>query len=163
MKFKELIACTLGACALLIGVSIRPASAQTVAAAGSSATLQRWNPANEISVTGTIHEVVNGSTSGLPVGINLLLDGSQSFQYASIGSQLNSSVKSELTAGQPIKLTGIVTNIDGQNILVVRNLIIGLQTTQIRNIKGMLSPRVEITAYQGNRPRSKNAANGGAQ
>lgn len=163
MKLKQLIACTLGACALLIGGSTHPASAQTVAAAGNPATLQRWNSANEISVTGTIHEIVNGSTSGLPVGINLLLDSSQSFKYASLGSQLNSSVKSELAAGQPIKLKGVVTNISGLNILIVRELSIGQQTTQIRNSKGMLSSRVEVSAYQGNRPRSKNATSGGAQ
>ena len=164
MKLKKHIACVLGTCAIVLMIgSIRPASAQTAAAAGSTAALQHWNSANEISVTGTIHEVVNGSTSGLPPGVNLLLDGSQSFQYASLGSQLNSSTKSALTAGQPIKLKGIVTNINGQNLLVVRELTIGQQTTQIRNTKGMMSPRVEVSAYQGNRPRSKNASNGGAQ
>ena len=164
MKLKKHIACVLGACAIvLMDGSIRPASAQAATAAGSSTALQRWNSANEISVTGVIHEVVNGSTSGLPAGVNLLLDGSQSFQYASLGSQLNSFTKGELAAGDPIKLKGIVTNINGQNILVVRELTIGDHTTQIRNNKGMLSPRVESSAYQGNRPRSKNASNGGAQ
>jgi NADH dehydrogenase FAD-containing subunit len=164
VKLKKHIACALGACAIvLMGGSIRPVSAQTAAAAGSTAALQHWNSANEISVTGTIHEVVNGSTSGLPPGVNLLLDDSQSFQYASLGSQLNSSTKSTLAAGQSIKLKGIVTNVNGQNLLVVRELTIGQQTTQIRNTKGMMSPRVEVSAYQGNRPRSKNASNGGAQ
>jgi hypothetical protein len=163
VKLKELIACTFGACAIvLMGGSIRPASAQTAVAARSSAAFQRWNSANEISVTDVIHEVVTGHTSGFPIGVNLLLDSAQSFQYASLGSQLNSSIKSELAAGQSIKLKGIVTNINGQNFLVVRELTINQQTTEIRNNKGMLSPRVEASASQGNRPR-RNAVNGGAQ
>ena len=164
VKIKEVIACTLGVCALLLmGGSIRPASAQTAAAAESSAAFQRWNPANEISVTGTIHEVVNGSASGLPVGVNLLLDGPQSFQYAALGSQLNSSTKSQLAAGQAVTLKGIVTTINGQNALAVRELTINQQKIKVRTAKGGLSPRVETSAYQGNRPRSNAAVNGGAR
>jgi hypothetical protein len=164
VKLKELIACTLGACAImLVSGSIRPASAQSAAVAGSSAVLQRWNSANEISFTGTIHEVVIGHNSDTPAGVNLMLDGSTSFQYASLGSQLNSSIKSRLAAGDAITLKGVATNIDGQKFLIVRELTIGQQTIQIRNAKGMLSPRVEASAYQGNRARGKNAVNGGAQ
>jgi hypothetical protein len=55
-----------------------------------------------------------------------------------------------------------VTNINGQNFLVVRELTINQQTTEIRNNNGMLSPRVEASASQGSRPR-RNAVNGGAQ
>ena len=164
MKLKKHIACVLGACAIvLMDGSIRQVSAQAAAAAGSTATFQRWNSANEVSVTGTIHEIVNGSTSGLPAGINLLLDSSPSFQYVSLGSQLNSSTKSELAAGQAVTLKGIVTSIDGQKVFVVRELTVNQQTTHIRNAKGSVTLRVEASAYQGNRPPSKNAVNGGAQ
>lgn len=163
MKLKEVTLCTIGACVLVLtGASHSLASAQT-AAAGSSAALQRWNTASEISFTGTIHEVVPEHTSGAPAGVNLLMDDTQTFQYASLGTQLSSSVKNQLTPGQAVALKGIIRSIDGQSVLFVRQLTIGQQTTQIRNTHGMLSPHVETSAYQGNRPRSKNAVAGGAQ
>lgn len=164
MNLKQVIACTLGACAImLMSGSIRPASAQTAAAAGSSAAFQRWNSANETSFNGTIHEVVTGHNSDMLCGVNLQLEGAASFQYANLGTQLSSSIKSELAAGQAVALKGVVASINGQNVLVVRTLTINQQTTQIRNVKGSLLSRVEDSAYQGNRPRSKSAVNGGAQ
>jgi hypothetical protein len=99
----------------------------------------------------------------MPAGVNLQLEGAPSFQYANLGTQLNSSVKSQLASGQALTLKGIVTSINGQKVLVVRKLTINEQTTQIRNTKGSVSPRVEVSAYQGNRPRSENAVNRGAQ
>jgi hypothetical protein len=164
VTLREIIASTLGGCAImLMSGSIRPASAQTAVAAGNSAAFQRWNSANEISFNGTIHEVATAHTSGTLAGVNLQLDGGTSFQYANLGTQLNSSVKSQLAAGQAVTLKGIVSSINGQNVLVVRELTVNQQTTQIRNAKGSISPRVEVSAYQGTRPRSKNAVNGGGR
>lgn len=164
MNLKQVIACTLGACAImLMSGSTRPASAQTAAAAGSSAAFQRWNSANETSFTGTIHEVVTPHTSGTLPGVNLQFDGATSFQYAYLGTQLNSSVKAQLAAGQAVTLKGIISTIDGQKVFVVRELTVNQQTTHIRNAKGNATLRVEPSAYQGNRPPSKNAVNGGAQ
>lgn len=164
MKLKEVVACTLGACALLLmGGSVRPASAQAASAAGSSAALQHWNSADEMSLTGTIHEVTTEHTSGIPAGVNLLLDGAQSFQYANLGSQLNSSIESELTAGQSVTLKGMVRSFNGQKILMVRELTIDQQTTRVRSKHGIATPLVDAGATQGNRPRGKNVIAGGAQ
>lgn len=163
MKLKKVVFCTIGACVLALrGGSAGLAFAQT-AAAGSSAVFQRWNSANEISFTGTINDVASGNNSDALPGVNLLLDGASSFQYANLGTQLNSSIKTELAAGQAVTLKGVVSSIDGQKVMVVRELTIGQQTTQIRNTKGVLYLRAENSAYQGNRPRSKNVGNGGAQ
>lgn len=164
MKLKKVIASTLGACALLLmGGSIRPASAQTAPAAGSSTALQHWNSADEISSTGTIHEVTTEHIAGTPAGVNLLLDSAQSFQYANLGAQLNSSLKSELVAGQPVTLKGIIRNFNGQSILLVREITVNQQTMQVRSAHGIVSPLVDASAAQGNRPRGKNAIAGGAQ
>jgi len=163
VKFKKAILCTIGAGVLVpAGGPIAQVSAQTASAASSTA-LQRWDATNEISFTGTIHEVVTKQTSDAPVGVNLLMDDTQSFQYASLGSQLNSSLKSELTPGQFVTLKGILRSAGGQKVLIVRLITIGQQTAQIRNEHGMLALRVEASAFQGNRARSKSASNGGAQ
>lgn len=164
MKLKELIACTIGALMIaLMGASLIPARAQVTTTTGSSAILPRWNSANEISFSGTIQEVVTDHAAGTPTGVNLLLDGTQSFQYANLGSQINSSLKSELTAGQPVTLKGIVRNFNGQNILLVRQITIDQRTTQVRSLHGITSPLVESSALQGNRPRGRNTVDGGAQ
>ena len=164
VNLKKVIASTLGACALLlIGGSIRPACAQTTAVAENSAALQHWNSASEISLTGIIHEVTTAHTFGTPAGVNLLLDGAQSFQYANLGAQLNSSLKNELAPGQSVALKGIVSNFSGQNILLVREITINQQTTQIRSKHGIATPVVDTIAAQGNRPRTRNAIAGGAQ
>jgi hypothetical protein len=163
VKLKEVILCTIGASVLaLTGGSASRASAQT-AAGGSPAVFQHWNSANEISFTGTIQDVATGHNPDELPGVNLQLDGTTSVQYANLGTQLNSSIKSELVAGQTVTLKGVVSNINGQKVLVVRELTINQQTTKIRNAKGMLSLRVEASAYQGNRSRSNQASNGGAQ
>ena len=143
--------------------SIRPGSAQSQTAAGSANALQHWNSADEISFSGTIHDVTTEHASGTPAGVNLLLDGAQPFQYANLGAQLNSSLKSELAAGQAVTLKGIVRSFNGQNILLVREITIDQQTTQVRSKHGIATPLVDASATQGNRPRGKNAIAGGAQ
>jgi hypothetical protein len=164
VKLKKHIACVLGACALvLIGGSIRPVSAQTSVVAGSTAALQHWNPADETSFSGTIHEVTTEHTSGNPAGVNLLMDSSPSFQYANLGAGVNSSLKSELAAGQAVTLKGIVRSFNGHNVLMVRQITINQRTTQVRSAHGIATPLVEASALQGNRPRGRNAVSGGAQ
>lgn len=163
MRLKEITTCTIGAFVIaLFSASTPPACAQTTTA-GNSATFERWNPANEISVNGTIHEVITSHNSDTPAGVNLQLDSTASFQYANLGTQLNTSIKSQLAAGQAVTLKGVLASINGQNILVVRDITINQQTTHIRNDKGSIRLRVEDSAYQGNRPPSKNVVNGGAR
>jgi hypothetical protein len=163
MKLKEVIACTIGVCAImLMGGSIYSTRAQA-AATGDSVALQRWNSADEISFTGTIDEVATNYSSGTPIGVNLLVDGAPPFQRANLGSQLNSSIKSQLAPGQTVTLKGIVRSFNGQSVLLVRSLTIGQQTTLVRSARGIVSPLVETSSTQGNRPRGKNATTGGAQ
>lgn len=162
MKLNKVFACTLGACAIIpMCGSGRPAFAQS--APGASVAYKQWNPSDEISFTGTIQGVVTGQSSGTSAGVNLQLDGATSFQYASLGTQLNSSTKAQLAAGQPVTLKGVVTNLNGQAVLVVRELTINQHTVQLRNAKGMPSTRVEVSAYQGNRAPGAKAVKGGAQ
>ena len=83
-----------------------------------------------------------------------------------VGSALPLAVASnlhELTAGQSVTLKGIVRSFNGQKILIVRELTINQQTTQVRSEHGIATPLVDASAAQGNRPRGKNAVAGGAQ
>jgi hypothetical protein len=116
----------------------RPVAAQEQSSPQTSQSLRAWNVADEITFGSAIREVVSKNPVGAPAGLNLLMSGSQTTLYVSVGPFLAENVKQSLATGQMIQAVGIVRTVNGQNYLLARQLVVGDQTIELRNIHGFL-------------------------
>ena len=116
---------------------------------------------DEVTVGGAILEVVPSLTAGAPAGLNLRMTGSQAVLYASLGPNLGDDVTRELTPGQVIQVVGLVRTFQGQNYLLVRELVIANQKIEVRNEHGFPAHTSASAAPQSKRTGSD--LNGGAR
>lgn len=114
-------------------------AAQDTAPPQSFAHLKPWNPADETTFAAAIQQVIEKNPTGAPAGLNLLMTGSQQPLYVNVGPRLGNTIKQSLTAGQVIRVTGIVETLNGQNYLLARELQIGDQTIEVRNEHGFFT------------------------
>lgn len=117
--------------------------------------------ANEVTVAGTIQQVVSDPAAGRPSGIHLLVTSPQGVFDAAVGPFLASDVKDSLSSGQPVKVTGAMRTFNGQQFLLVREMNIAGRQVTIRNPHGFLV-RAQLPAGF-HAQRSHAGANGGNQ
>ena len=158
VKITQVIASAICLCALAMMPGTQPQ-----AHAATTATLDHWKTADEITFAGPIHEIVSKHVSGTPAGLNLLMDGSQTTLYINLGTALDSATQKSLAVGQVIQVKGIVRSFNGTNYLLARDLTLGQQALKIRNAHGMPTKVSATAVKQGNRPRGKRTVAGGAQ
>jgi len=119
--------CTCTAAAPLV------ATAQAPAAAAPSI----WNQADEISISGSIASILSTYTPNAPGGSSLLITSSQGDLYVNLGPHPGAPLTRQLTEGQLVTLTGIVSSSNGQSYLLARTLNINGQTYLLRSANGM--------------------------
>jgi hypothetical protein len=143
-----------GALCLLFAV---PSGAQTAESRPAHNALRVYDTAHEVTINGNVEKVL-ASRAGGPAGMHLLVSGAHGTVDAHVGPYLSKSAKAALHAGLPVQLVGaMATARDGQ-VLLVRQLMYGGQTVNIRNSSGFLL-RPQSSAK--NDPFA--ARNGGAQ
>jgi hypothetical protein len=150
---------------LLCGIVINTAGAQDNNTSQSSTPFAGWNTgsanAHEITVSGTIQQVVAAHPAGSPAGIHLLVESSQGAVNASVGPFLPKDVQRDLSVGQQVQVTGIIRVINGQSYLLARQLSVAGKQITLRNEHGF---PFSIPSVNGSAPRQKqNASNGGVQ
>jgi hypothetical protein len=118
-----------------------------------------YDSAKEITVEGSIQEVVTHPAPGSAVGIHLLVLSEGKTVDAHLGPFLSAENREGLVLGQPVRIIGVSENAGGQNLFLARLLIIGERQVTIRNERGFLVRPVTRRSTQIN----KSAANGGAQ
>jgi hypothetical protein len=127
---------------LFWGIAPHAALAQSSASAAASTTSRATSggqaTVNEITVTGTIQQVVSEPASGRPQGLNLVLASPRGAVDVSVGPYLVSDVKENLSAGQPIQIAGFMRTFNGQNYLLARELNIDGRQVTVRNQHGFL-------------------------
>ena len=97
-----------------------------------------YDAAHEITITGTVHEVVTKHTLGSPVGMHLLVSQAESTIDAHVGSFLAKDVQEALHTGLPVQIVGSMQEIHGKQYLLARQLIFGGRTVAVRNEHGFL-------------------------
>jgi hypothetical protein len=95
-------------------------------------------PARDITIAGTVQQVVTTQTLGAPVGIQLVVEGPQGALTASLGSMLSDQVQQTLSPGTPVQVSGVMATIDGKSYLLARKLTIAGDQVIIRNDHGFL-------------------------
>ena len=122
------------------------ASAQSTAAATSSrsfsgTTTSQSRPlsvGDELTMTGTIQDVVSNPASESPRGVHLIMAGPQGIIDACLGPYLATDVQQSLATGQSVTAYGVLATFNGQDYLLVRQLTIGDRQITLRNRTGFL-------------------------
>ncbi len=117
---------------LICGVTPSTAQAQNSTSTGQFAPLQVEPTNNEITVAGTIQQVISTSTPDLRV--SLLTP--QGIFTTDFGPSLAKDIKPVLTTGQQLQVTGAIQTINGQTVLFARLLTVNDRLVIVRNEHG---------------------------
>lgn len=124
-----------------------PLSAQSAAEAHPAhGFMQPYDAAHELTVTGTVQEVVTKHTVGSPAGMHLLVNGSEGMVDAHVGPFLSKDVQEVLHTGLPIQIVGAMETLHGKQFLLARQLIFGGRMVTVRSqngflVRGMRTPK----------------------
>jgi hypothetical protein len=97
-----------------------------------------YDKAHEITVNGTVQEVVTKRTAGSPVGMHLMVAGSDGMVDAHVGPYLSKDVQEALHMGLPVQIVGAMEQAHGKQYLLAREVIFGGRTVTVRNENGAL-------------------------
>ena len=106
---------------------------------------RRYNASREVTVTGNVQGISVHSKA--PAGAHLLITTSQGLIDAHLGSfATRGSQPLSLRPGKQVSVVGVMTWIDGSQILLARTVSAGNKTYVIRNERGaLLFPRAGTT------------------
>ena len=96
-------------------------------------------PAQDITVSGTVEQLVKTHVPGTPTGAQLLIAAPQGAVTASLGPNLGHTVLQSMSKGAAIQISGVMQTIDGNEYLLARNLTIGGNQIIVRNEHGFLT------------------------
>ncbi len=99
-----------------------------------------YDAAHEITLEGTIQQVVTKHTVGSPAGMHLLVAGPEGLTDAHVGPFLTKSTKAALVAGMPVKIVGSTSMLHGKSYLLARQLTVGEKTVTVRSKRGIMMP-----------------------
>ena len=97
-----------------------------------------YDKAHEITLNGTIQEVISKHVAGAPVGMHLLVAGSRGVTDAHVGPFLEKDVQEALHTGTPVQVVGAMNEINGKSYLLARQLIFGGRIVTVRSANGFL-------------------------
>jgi hypothetical protein len=110
-------------------------------------------PAKDITMAGTVQQLITTHPSGTPVGLQLVVDGPQGSFTASLGPNLSREVQQSLTEGAPVQISGQMQTFNGQQYLLARKITVTGKQIVVRNDNGFL-----VHTSQGARTSVNNAA-----
>jgi hypothetical protein len=97
-----------------------------------------YDAAREITVTGSVQEVITRHMPGRPAGLHLMVAGPQGLVDAHVGPFLSKGMKEALHTGTPVQLVGAMTSAHGKKYLLVRELSVGGTKVTVRSEHGFL-------------------------
>lgn len=121
-----------------------------------------YDAAHEITINGTVQEVVTKHVLGSPAGTHLLVSGEQGTVDAHVGPFLTKDTQEALHTGLPVQIVGAMQEIHGKQYLLARQLIFGGRTVAVRNEHGFLVHNVAKRTRATVRV-SQHEVNGGAR
>jgi hypothetical protein len=96
-------------------------------------------PAQDITVSGTVEQLVKTHVPSAPTGVQLLVAAPQGAVTATLGPNLSRAVLQSMSKGAAIQISGVMQTIDGHEYLLARNLTIGGNQIIVRNEHGFLT------------------------
>jgi hypothetical protein len=96
-------------------------------------------PAQDVTVSGTVQQLVKTHVPGAPAGVQLLIASPQGAVTASLGPNLSRTLLQSMSKGAAIRISGGMQTINGKEYLLARNLTIGGDQIIVRNEHGFLT------------------------
>lgn len=93
-------------------------------------------PAQDITITGSVEQLITTRTPGAPAGLLLTVNGPQGILTASLGSSLSREAQQALTQGAPVTVTGLMETFNGRSYLAARTITAGGSQITLRNEHG---------------------------
>jgi hypothetical protein len=119
-------------------ITLQP-SAQTAADSRAQRSLiPAYDKAHEITLNGTVSEVVTKHVAGTPFGMHLMVAGPEGMVDAHVGPYLTKDTQEALHAGLPVQIVGAVEEHNGKSFLLARQLIFEGRTVTVRSENGFL-------------------------
>ena len=160
-KFARALAAVLPAVLMFAN----PLAAQTAQAVPATGFGVPYDAAHEVTFNGTVQQVITKHIVGSPIGMHLIVAGTQGTVDAHVGYRISANVREALHQGLPIQIVGAMETLNGKQFLMARLLMFGGQTVTVRTKTGFLVGAVGPA--RANDPRAQQAAarmaNGGAQ
>lgn len=122
-----------------ISVVAAPLYAGHTAAFKRTVLAPRYEISKEVTMEGTIQELVRKPTAGSMLGTHLMVSTSKGTVDAHIGDfVLRGSNKYSPAVGETVKLVGVMTTINHRNVFLTRTIETGNRTIQVRTARGFL-------------------------
>lgn len=144
-------------------VAAIPAGAQSAAVSPARGPIPVYNAADEVTINGTVQEVVTKRVPGSPVGMHLIVAGTTGTIDAHVGAFLNKTMQQAIHTGLPVKMVGVTVTARDRQFFLVRQLSYGGQTVLVRNKNGIPFRPALFSNSPALRKNPWLAMNGGAQ
>lgn len=123
-----------------------------------------YDKTQEITLTGTIQQIVSHPAAGEPFGLQLLIAGPQGTVAAHLGPYISHDTQQALQIGTPVQIVGAMATYHGKDYLLARQLIFSGRLVTVRSENGfLLQGQGSHTAHHSSAKTSQTEANGGAQ
>jgi hypothetical protein len=137
-------------------VIIKPVAQTAADSRAQRPMIPSYDKAHEITLNGTVQEVVTKRVPGSPVGVHLLVAGPEGVVDAHVGPYLSKDAQEALHAGLPLQIVGAMEEAHGKHYLLARQLIFGGNTVTVRSENGFLV-RARGPRMAGSNPDHKDA------
>jgi hypothetical protein len=137
VKVKRSLAVFSFAILMWFGWLAKPAGAQT-AAAVNAARPAIYDASKEVTITGTVSNVVTKPTAGMIGGGHLMVATAKGTVDAHVGRRLSGKYAIAVKSGDSVKLVGVMTTEKNSQVFLVRTAEDAGHTYTIRTEKGFL-------------------------
>ncbi len=114
-----------------------PVEAQNAATTKKNATAQKYDAASETTLNGTVTSVISNPTSGMLIGVHLILSTSSGNVDADLGPfALKGNNPVSVSTGEAVTVVGVMMTIRNSQVFMTRTVQAGGQTYTLRNQNG---------------------------
>jgi hypothetical protein len=138
VKVKRSLALFSFAIFLFFGWLTAPAGAQTAATVNAARPAPMYDASKEVTITGTVSNVVTKPAAGMIAGGHLIVATSKGPVDAHVGRRLAGTNAIAVKAGDSVTLVGVMATENHSEVFLVRTADTGGHTYTIRSEKGFL-------------------------
>jgi hypothetical protein len=122
-----------------------------------------YDAAHEVTINGTVQQVVTKHNAGSPAGMHLLVSGTTGTVDAHVGPFLSKSMQQALHTGLPLQVVGAMATTHGKQYLLARQLNYGGQTVTVRGRNGSILRPAQSSASPNHKRIVRSRLSGGAR
>jgi len=162
--FTKPIRMIAGLCTVLFfAISAIPLSAQP-GDAHSQVPVLGYDKAHEITLNGTVNELVTSPGPGSPAGLHVLVNAPEGMVDTHLGPYMTKQTQEVLKAGTPVQIVGAFEKVHGKEYLLARQVIFSGRLVTVRNLSGFLKQgQSERASRRRGAGAFRTAGNGGAR